>query len=111
MRKLRLVQSNDESIPFKSPDERRFKGKALREVAPREDHGHWKIPRDRRDPVDILDASNKGRLPELIPIRFGRMMQSPFAFYRGSAAVMAADLSTTKSPGIHVQACGDAHLS
>jgi uncharacterized protein (DUF2252 family) len=105
------VRSNDESIPFKSPEERRFEGKALREVAPREDHGYWKPPKDRRDPVDILNKSNKERLPELIPIRFGRMMQSPFAFYRGSAAVMAADLATTKSPGIRVQACGDAHLS
>ena len=61
--------------------------------------------------MDILNESNKGRVPDLIPIRFGRMMQSPFAFYRGSAAVMAADLATMSSPGIHVQACGDAHLS
>jgi hypothetical protein len=58
-----------------------------------------------------LNESNSGRLPHLIPIRFGRMMQSPFAFYRGSAAVMAADLASTPVSGIHVQACGDAHLS
>jgi len=105
------VQSNYEPAPFRSPDERRSEGKALRKAAPREDHGYWKPTRDRRDPIDILNESNKGRLPDLIPIRFGRMMQSPFAFYRGSAAVMAADLATMKSPNIRVQACGDAHLS
>jgi uncharacterized protein (DUF2252 family) len=111
MSEPRSLQSNLESIAFESPDERRFKGKALREAAPREDQGHWKPTSDRRDPVDLLNASNEGRLPELIPIRFGRMMQSPFAFYRGSAAVMAADLATMESPGIQVQVCGDAHLS
>ena len=101
----------DGGTPYRSPDERRAEGKALREVSPREDHGRWKAPKKRRDPVDILNASNEGRLPTLIPIRFGRMAQSPFAFYRGSAAVMAADLATVGSPGIRVQACGDAHLS
>jgi uncharacterized protein (DUF2252 family) len=105
------MESIHESIPYKSPEEPRFKGKALREVSPREDHGHWTPGKDRPDPVDILNESNEGRLPDLIPVRFGRMMQSPFTFYRGSAAVMAADLATTKSPGIRVQACGDAHLS
>ncbi|HEY2048491.1 MAG TPA: DUF2252 domain-containing protein [Caulobacteraceae bacterium] len=98
-------------IPFKSPDQRRAAGKALRDTAPREEHGRWKPPKNRRDPIDILNESNEGRLPDLIPLRFGRMMQSPFAFYRGSAAVMAADLATMSSPGIRVQACGDAHLS
>src|SRR5215472_10381318 len=111
MSQLRSVQSNYEPAPFRSPDERRSEGKALRKAAPREDHGYWKPTRDRRDPIDILNESNKERLPDLIPIRFGRMMQSPFAFYRGSAAVMAADLATMKSPNIRVQACGDAHLS
>jgi uncharacterized protein (DUF2252 family) len=83
----------------------------LRDAAPREAHGHWKAAKNRRDPIDLLNKSNEGRLPDLIPIRFGRMMQSPFAFYRGSAAVMAADLALTPSSGIEVQACGDAHLS
>jgi uncharacterized protein (DUF2252 family) len=100
-----------EAPAFKSSDERRAEGKALRDEASREGHGHWKPPKDRRDPVDILNEANEGRLPDLIPIRFGRMMQSPFAFYRGSAAIMAADLAAMKSPGIRVQACGDAHLS
>lgn len=105
-----LAEPDHEAIPYKSPDERRAAGKALRDGAPREDHGYWKPPKNRRDPVDILNESNEGRLPELIPIRFGRMMASPFAFYRGSAAVMAADLATVRSSGIRVQACGDAHL-
>ena len=104
-------ESQHTVIPFKSPDERRAEGKALRERAPRERHGHWKPPKNRRDPVDILSESNEGRIADLIPIRFGRMMRSPFAFYRGSAAVMAADLAAMKSPDIRVQACGDAHLS
>jgi uncharacterized protein (DUF2252 family) len=106
-----LVDSAHEAIRLKSPDERRAEGKALRDGASREYHGRWKPPKNRRDPVDILCESNEGRISDLIPIRFGRMMQSPFAFYRGSAAVMAADLATMKSPGIRVQACGDAHLS
>ncbi len=96
---------------YRSADERRADGKALRESVPRDAHGHWKAPKDRRDPVDLLNESNVGRVPDLIPIRFGRMMASPFAFYRGSACVMAADLATTPVSGIKVQACGDAHLS
>lgn len=93
-----------------SPDERRAQGKALREAAPREAHGGWKPAKSRRDPVQLLIESNEGRLPQLVPIRFGRMLQSPFAFYRGSAAIMAADLATTPNAGVRVQACGDAHL-
>ncbi len=96
---------------FLSPAERRAKGKALRDAVPRSAHGEWKRPDDRRDPIDALAESNVGRQKQLIPIRFGRMLQSPFAFYRGSAAVMAADLASTPSSGIRVQACGDAHLS
>lgn len=93
-----------------SADERRTQGKALRHAAPREAHGGWTPPTKRRDPVEILVESNKGRLPDLVPIRFGRMSQSPFSFYRGGAAIMAADLEGTPSSGLRVQACGDAHL-
>jgi len=100
-----------DAIPYKSADERRDEGKELRQAVPRAAHHEWKPHKSRRDPIDILNDSNQGRLPDLVPIRFGRMMQSPFAFYRGSAAVMAADLATTPSSGIRVQACGDAHLS
>jgi len=68
------------------------------------------LPEQRRNPIELLEESNEGRLPSLIPIRFGRMSASPFAFYRGAAAVMAADLALTPTSGLRVQACGDAHL-
>jgi uncharacterized protein (DUF2252 family) len=93
-----------------SPQERREAGKALRDKVPRESHAEWKKPGQRPDPVSILLDTNKGRLPELVPIRHSRMLTSPFAFLRGSAAVMAADLSKTPISGIRVQACGDCHL-
>ena len=93
-----------------SPDERRAKGKALRDKVPREKQGGWNAPKNRRDPIDLLVESNSGRLPQLVPIRFGRMLQSPFTFYRGSAILMAADLARTPKSGIRVQVCGDAHL-
>jgi len=96
---------------YVSSDERRAKGKALRGGAPRSSHAGWEPPKDRRDPVEIVRESNKGRVPELIPIRMGRMAQSPFAFFRGAAALMAADLATTPVSGLRVQACGDAHLA
>lgn len=85
-------------------------GKDLRGSAPRASHRDWTPPADRRDPVDVLIASNIGRLPQLIPIRFGRMLVSPFTFFRGAASVMAADLSRTPTTGLRVQACGDCHL-
>lgn len=86
-------------------------GKALREVVPREAQAEWTPSSDRPDPIDILIESNKGRLAELVPIRHGRMVVSPFTFLRGSAAVMAYDLSQTPTTGLIVQACGDCHLS
>ena len=95
---------------YTSADERRAAGKALRDATPRDAHGGWKPPKDRRDPIELLGESNEGRISELIPIRFSRMAQSPFAFYRGAAAVMAADLASTPTSGLRVQACGDAHL-
>ena len=95
---------------FGSRDERRAAGRALRDKVPRENHARWKPPANRPDPVEILTASNDGRLPELVPIRHARMLTSPFAFLRGSAAVMASDLSRTPSTGLRVQACGDCHL-
>lgn len=102
---------DDKEPQFVPPDERRDRGKALRADVPREAHGQWKPGKDRRDVVDILVESNRGRMEALVPLRFARMMQSPFTFYRGSAGVMAADLATTPASGIRVQACGDAHLS
>ncbi len=93
-----------------STDQRRAAGKALRSDVPRSSHAGWKPPEDRRDPLAILDESNEGRLPELIPVRFARMADSPFSFYRGAAAIMASDLAGTPASGIRVQACGDAHI-
>jgi uncharacterized protein (DUF2252 family) len=104
------VVALDIKMPHLAASERRAHGKFLRDRVPREAHAGWKAPHDRRDPIDLLIESNQGRLPQLIPIRFGRMMQSPFTFYRGSAGLMAADLATTPASGLRVQACGDAHL-
>ena len=96
--------------PPQTVDERRAQGRTLRDVAPRSAHAEWKPAPDRRDPVELLQASNDGRMQTLVPVRFGRMSASPFAFYRGAAALMAADLATTPATGVRVQACGDAHL-
>ena len=85
-------------------------GKTLRDQVPRQDHGSWKRDKDKVDPLKILHASDKGRQEHLLPIRYGRMLQSPFTFYRGAAAVMAADLARTPNTGLRVQACGDCHL-
>lgn len=84
-------------------------GKQLRNKLPRADHGQWRGTA-RRDPVGLLVKSSEGRLPTLLPLRYGRMIQSPFAFFRGAAAVMAADLARTPCTGIFVQLCGDCHL-
>ena len=86
------------------------RGKSLRGKCPRSAHAAWKAPRGRPDPVHLLEESNEGRLPELIPIRYGRMVRTPFTFYRGAALNMAADLAVTPTSGLRVQACGDCHL-
>jgi len=85
-------------------------GKKLRETCPRSAHAEWKAPADRRDPVELMESANEGRIPELVPIRHGRMLRSPFTFYRGAALNMAADLASTPTTGMRAQACGDAHL-
>jgi len=92
-----------------SIQERMDSGKLLREKIPRSSHTQWSAPADRPDPIALLHRSDRGRLPELLPIRYGRMQHSPFAFYRGSAAVMAWDLHRTPVTGILVQVCGDCH--
>lgn len=98
-------------VPEPSAEDSLAAGKALRERVSRQSHGEWKAVRSERDAIAILRSADAARLPELVPIRYGRMLQSPFAFFRGSAAVMAADLADTPSTGIVVQACGDCHLS
>jgi uncharacterized protein (DUF2252 family) len=95
--------------PFASIGERMAEGKAARAKVPRDAHAHFKRA-SGTDPLAILAASDAGRDTELVPIRYGRMMESPFAFFRGSACLMAADLSTTVASGKHVQVCGDCHL-
>jgi uncharacterized protein (DUF2252 family) len=85
-------------------------GKALRDKCPRAAHAAWQPSSSRPDPLELLVESSKGRIPQLIPIRYGRMMQTPFTFYRGAALNMAADLAVTPQTGLRVQACGDAHL-
>ena len=86
-------------------------GKDARRKAPRASHGLWEPAADRPDPIALLEAQAASRVPELVPIRYGRMAASPFAFFRGAAAVMASDLTATPTSGIRVQCCGDAHLS
>ena len=85
-------------------------GKRLRDTVPRDAHATWRAHAGRTDPLAILRAADVTRQPDLVPLRYGRMLQSPFTFYRGSAGVMAADLAGMPVTGIHVQACGDAHL-
>jgi uncharacterized protein (DUF2252 family) len=90
--------------------QRTEEGKKQRSFIPRESHAEWNPKADRTDPVQILIDSSAGRVENLIPIRYGRMLQSPFAFLRGSAAVMARDLSSAQNSGVIVQCCGDCHL-
>ncbi len=87
------------------------RGREARRPTPRSAHGDWSPAQDRPDPIAVLTAQAATRVQELIPIRYGRMLVSPFTFYRGAAAVMAADLAATPHSGIVVQACGDAHIS
>src|SRR5262249_5506482 len=87
------------------------KGRAARATAPRSSHGDWHPAPDRRDPVAILDEQDRTRQSDLVPLRHTRMLVSPFAFYRGGAAIMAADLAATPTSGTQVQCCGDAHLA
>lgn len=87
------------------------RGKSARTIRPRSSFADWNAREDRPDPVEILERQADDRVPELVPIRYGRMVASPFAFYRGAAAIMASDICTAPSSGLRVQLCGDAHLS
>jgi uncharacterized protein (DUF2252 family) len=101
----------DAKVPHFSVAERAARGKAVRAEIPRGVHGEWAPPPGRRDPVDLLEEQATTRVPELVPIRYGRMLVSPFTFYRGGAYLMAADLAGSPRTGLHTQLCGDAHLS
>lgn len=94
-----------------SPDERAAAGRAARVQAPRSSHAEWSPAGDREDPVALLERQAVSRVAQLVPLRYARMLESPFAFYRGAAAVMAADLAGSPRSGFEVQLCGDAHLS
>src|SRR3974390_796650 len=98
------------SLASRNADARRAAGRALRTKTPRASHAQLFMPRKGRDVIAMLEKSNRGRVPSLVTIRYGRMLHSPFAFLRGAAAIMAYDLARTPASGIRVQACGDAHL-
>ncbi len=101
----------DSVLPGPTPAERAARGRAARGQVPRESHAAFDPPPDRADPVSLLESQALTRVPELVPVRYGRMMVSPFTYYRGAALPMANDLATTPRSGLIVQACGDAHLS
>ncbi len=103
--------SGPEAVPHLSVAERVARGKAARAEVPRSSHAAFEPSRTRADPVALLEGQAKTRVPELVPIRYGRMLVSPFTFYRGAASIMAHDLAATPRSGLHVQCCGDAHLS
>jgi uncharacterized protein (DUF2252 family) len=98
-------------FPRLSVDERRARGQEARERTRLSSHARWVAAADRPDPVALLQEQDATREPDLVPVRYGRMLVSPFTFYRGGAKVMAADLDGTPTAGLHVQLCGDAHLS
>jgi uncharacterized protein (DUF2252 family) len=98
-------------IAHRSVKERQAKGKDARELSPLAGHGGWTPASDRLDPVALLEAQNATREADLVPVRHGRMVASPFTFYRGAARIMASDLKDTPTAGLNVQLCGDAHLS
>ena len=102
--------SKPKVVPHFTPGERAARGKAARAEIPRSTQGDIAFPK-RRDPIALLEEQAVSRVPELVPIRYGRMLVSPFAFYRGGALIMAADLANTPNSGLRVQLCGDAHLS
>jgi len=98
-------------VPHLTPSERAARGRAERAEVPRSAHAALELPAHRRDPVELLEEQAQTRVPELVPIRYGRMLVSPFTFFRGGAYLMAADLAGAPRTGLHVQLCGDAHLS
>ncbi len=104
-------RSGRKAIKHLSPEEHTARGKAARKAVPRASHAVWEAPEGRPNPADLLEEQAEARVPELVPIRYGRMLVSPFTFYRGAAYVMAWDLAHTPVSGLNVQLCGDAHLS
>jgi uncharacterized protein (DUF2252 family) len=110
-RKRERRGSKPKAVPHPTVAERAATGRAARAVAPRSDQGEWEPAAGRRDPVELLEEQAASRVPELVPIRYWRMLVSPFTFFRGAAYPMAADLAGAPRTGLQVQLCGDAHLS
>jgi uncharacterized protein (DUF2252 family) len=106
-----MNRSSDRKRALPQIDERRAKGAEWRRQMPLSAQAEWKPPANRIDPVEVLIAQGKDRIAELLPIRYARMKTDPFAFLRGAAAIMAADLAAGSSTGLRVQACGDCHLA
>lgn len=104
------IETSRSLLPHPTKSELYAFGKSLRDKCPRQDHAEWRPADNRLDPVELMQHSNQGRIQDLIPIRHGRMLQSPFSFYRGAALNMAADLARTPTTGLQAQACGDCHL-
>jgi len=99
------------AVPHLTVGERVARGKAARAEVPRSRHAVFEPPPTRPDPIELLERQAETRVPELVPVRYGRMLVSPFTFYRGAALIMASDLAATPRSGLQVQCCGDAHLS
>ena len=109
---IRLADSPfPKALPHLSESESKTKGKEARARVPRDSHSDYAPAPDRADPVSLLEEQAATRVPELVPIRYGRMLVSPFTFFRGAALIMASDLATTPRSGLVAQICGDAHLS
>ncbi len=108
---MRTEEASARVLAHPSVQERVAKGKAARQATPRKSHGRWQPATNRPDPISLLEEQARTRVPELVPIRYGRMMVSPFTFYRGAALIMASDLAATPGSGLTTQICGDAHLS
>src|SRR5450631_258048 len=108
---VKSVRGAPPAVSHLTTAERVKVGKDARAISPRSSHAEFRPAADRPDPVALLERQATSRVAELVPIRYGRMLVSPFTFFRGAALVMAADLATTPSSGLKAQACGDAHLS
>ena len=110
--RIRLADSPvPRAIHHVSDEESKAKGKVARAKVPRSTQGDFEPGPERPDPIALLEDQAKARVPELVPIRYGRMLVSPFTFFRGAALIMASDLSTTPRSGLEAQICGDAHVS
>jgi Uncharacterized protein conserved in bacteria (DUF2252) len=109
----RLTNGNGRSRRGEEPslEDRVARGRLARERVPRSSQAELGLPTDRANPIDLLEAQAETRLGELVPIRHGRMLVSPFTYFRGAALPMTSDLATSEDSGLMVQACGDAHLS